>query len=149
MAAAKLDHHLLRGLVFDRPQALQHVLPAGIQFLGRQARTPQDVGENGQRGGQVLGQRGPAIGDPRAGDRGMVLDAQVVQVENELPAVARPRPAERHLAGQRGQSLPFGRLVDATGRHEEGKRRRLQPMHRLGQEHQAVGKNMREDGSCH
>ena len=79
----------------------------------------------------------------------MVFDAQVIQVENELPAVARSRPAERHLAGQRSQSQPVGRLVDATGRHEERKRGRLQPMHRLGQEHQAVGKNMREDGNCH
>ena len=79
----------------------------------------------------------------------MMLDAQVVQVENELPIVARPRPAERHFAGQRGQSQPRRRLIDATGRHEERKRGRLQPMHRLGQKHQAVGKNVREDRGCH
>ena len=30
----------------------------------------------------------------------MMLDAQVVQVENELPIVARARPAERHFAGE-------------------------------------------------
>ena len=40
MAAAKLDHHLFRRLVFHRAQALQRVLPAGLQFFGRQVRTP-------------------------------------------------------------------------------------------------------------
>ena len=79
----------------------------------------------------------------------MMLDAQVVQVEHELPVVAWSRPAERHFAGERGQPQPRRRLVDATGRHEERKRGRLQPVHRLGQKHQAVGKNMREDRGCH
>ena len=101
MAAAELDHDFFRRLIFDRSQALQGVLPAGIEFLGRQVRSLQNVGENSQCRREVFRQRGPAIGNPRAGDRGMMLDAQVVQVEDELPIVARSRPAERHLAGQR------------------------------------------------
>ena len=148
MAAAKLDHELRRGLVFDRPQVLQHVLPAGLQLLGGQARALDDVGKDGQRGGQVLGQRGPAVGNPRARHRGVMVNAQVVQVDHELAVVAGSRPAERHLADERGQAQAGRRLVDAAGRHQQGERGRLQPGHRLGHKHQAVGENVRGNGGC-
>jgi len=48
MAAAKFDQHLFRRLVLDGTQVLQRVLPAGVQFLGRQVRPPQNIGKNGQ-----------------------------------------------------------------------------------------------------
>ena len=78
-----------------------------------------------------------------------MLDAQVVQIENELPVIARSRPAKRHFASERGQPQARRRLMDATSRHEKGKRGGLQPMHRFSQKHEAVGKNMRQDGSGH
>ncbi len=49
----------------------------------------------------------------------LALDAQVVQVEDELPAVARAAPRKRHLAGEAAQPARSARIVDAAGRHAE------------------------------
>ena len=65
MAAAKLDHDLLRRFVLHRTQALQRGLAASLQLFFRKQRAAQHVGKDGDRGGQVLGQSRPAIGDPR------------------------------------------------------------------------------------
>ena len=78
-----------------------------------------------------------------------MLDAQVVQVEDELMVVSGPRAAERHFAGERAQAEPLVRFVDAARRHENRERGRLQPLHRLCQEDQAVRKSMREYRSGH
>ena len=103
MPAAQLEHHLLARLVFDRAQFLQHDQPAGFELVGGKMRAAQQVGEDRERRRQVLGQRGAAEAGVAVGNRFAALDAQVVQVVNELPAVARARAAQRHLAGERAE----------------------------------------------
>ena len=39
--------------------------------------------------------------------------------------------------------------MHTTGRHEEREGRRLQPIHRLGQEHQTIGKDVGMDNGSH
>ena len=89
MPPAEFHHHLLRRLVFHRPKLLEHGQPPGLQLVFGQVRTAQHVGVDRQRLGQVVGQHGAAIAGVGTGDGLAPLHAQVVEVEDELAAVAR------------------------------------------------------------
>ena len=149
MPPPQLDHHLLRRFVLHRPQFLQHCQAARLQLVLGQMGPPQQVGVDGQRLRQVFGHGGAAVAGVGAGDALGPLDAEIVQVENELPAVALARPAQRHLAGETAQAAAVGGIVDAAGRHQEGEGRRLQRGGRLGHQHQAVRIRMGEDAVSH
>ena len=92
VAAAELDHHLLRRLVLDRPQLPGTPPPAGFQLIGRQVRPAEQVGVDRQRGRQIFGQRRPAEAGVGVGDRLAPLDAQVVQVERRTAGCRAGRP---------------------------------------------------------
>ena len=79
-------------------------------------RAAQQIGVDGQGGGQVLGQRGAAVAGMGVGDRLAPLHAQIVQIEDKLAAVAGAGAAERHLAGKTAQPGAMGRIVDTSGR---------------------------------
>ena len=93
--------------------------------------------------------RGPAVAGVRAGDRLAPLDAQVVEIEDELPAVARAGAAQGHLAGETAEALAIRRIVGAAGRQQERKGRRLQRVDPLGHEHQTVRVSVGEDRFRH
>ena len=138
MPLAQLDHHLLRRLVLDRRKFLQHGQPTRLQLVFLQMRAAQHVGINRQRLRQVLGQRGAAVSGVGAGNRLAPLDAEIVQIEDELVVVAIAGAAQRHLAGETAQPAAIGRIVDAAGRQQKREGGRLQPVHRFGDQHQSV-----------
>ena len=101
-------------------------------------RITPNINLNAQSGDDPLGDYLTSL------ERLATFDAEVVQIEDELPTVAPARAAEGHFARETAQTATVGRIVHAARGHQEGKRRRLQPGHRLGEEHEAVGVLMRE-----
>ena len=77
-------------------------------------------------GRQIVAQRRAVKRRLRHADRFAPLDAQVLELRNPGPAIARPGPAQHHLAGQRRQPGPLRRIVAAPGRQQKRERRRLQ-----------------------
>ena len=149
LPAAKLEHHLLRRLVLDRSQFLQHHGPARFELVGRQMGPAQQVGKNLQCRPQILRQRGPAETGVVDRYRFAPFDAQVLQIGDELAAVAAAGPTQRHFAGKGRQAGPVGLFLHAAGRHQKTEGRRLERRHRLGHQHQTIFVNVGNDRLGH
>ncbi len=142
MAAAQLDQHLLPGLVFQTQNVLQGQCPHGVKLIGGQVRAAQDVGVDFQ-GGRQVGRQGRApethVHDA---DALVAVESEVVQSQRQFPAVALAGAAGDEIAQHRRHAALVGRIVGATGRHQEVERRRADVRHALGEEREAVGEGM-------
>ncbi len=61
MPAAQFEHNLLRRLILDGMQLLQHAQAPGLELIDGQMGGVQHVGIYRQSGRQVFGQRGAAV----------------------------------------------------------------------------------------
>ena len=75
-------------------------------------------------------------------DAFVAIEAQVVEGQGQLPAVAFAGPARDQVGEDRSDAQVFRRVVDAAGRHQEVQRRRAHVLHALGQQGQAIGERM-------
>ena len=144
MAAPQLVDDLGAGVVLEAPQVLQTERPDRLDLVVVEMGTKHHVGEDFQGRLEIAAQR-------RHRQRGVqrlgafrVADSQIVERGQELAAVARAGPARDPFRGHRrrpaAQIQAVGPLVRRSRGQKQRERRRLHARHRLGDQHQPIGK---------
>ena len=128
--------------VLDRPKFSQANRPTGFKLLCRQVRLPDQIGKDLQRGRQIVAKRGTAKTSLRYAYRFAPLDAQVLQVGNELATVARTGTSQHHLTRQSSKAAATRRIVATSGGYQNRKCRRLHGLHGFPQQNHTIGKLM-------
>src|SRR5262245_18048343 len=105
----------------------------------------EDVGIDFQPRGQVAGHGAAPEADVNAADAFVAVDAEVVQGERQLPAVALTGPADDQLGHHRAYAELVGRVEDAPSRYQDVEGRGADMLHAFGEQRQAVGKSVLMD----
>src|SRR5262249_6797316 len=121
-------------LVLQALQVLKGQRLDGVDLAFGQVRAADDVGVDIESRGQVAGQgRAP---EPRVqgADALVAIDAEVVQRQRQLAAVALAGPAGDEVREDRGDAVVRRQVVGAAGRDEKVQRRRAHVFHALGEQ---------------
>ena len=142
VALAQLDQDFRPRLVFQAADVLQGQRTDGVQLVFRQVRPQQNVGVDFEGGGQVAGDGGAPETHVDAADALAAVQAEVVDGQRQLAAVAFAGPARDEVAEDGAGAETVGPIVDVTGRDQEVEGRRTHVRHGFGQQRQAVGEGV-------
>ncbi len=126
------------GRVLRLPDLLQDDRALAAELAVVQRRVLQDVGDDVDRERHVLLQHLGVVGRVLARGIGVQMAADRLDLLGDRPGVAAPRALEHHVLEEVGHAVDRRRFVAAAGLDPDADRSRLDRIHRVGRDPQAV-----------